>query len=105
ELITWEAPGDAGAHSRAWRVLTEPRAQAIADRLGLGPAQRAQACLGCHADPAPPGQRGARFQLSDGVGCEACHGGSGGWVASHYAVGASHAANVSRGMVALDDAK
>src|SRR4051794_13945320 len=39
ELITWEAPGDAGAHSRAWRVLTEARAQAIAGRLGLGPAQ------------------------------------------------------------------
>jgi hypothetical protein len=105
ELITWEGPGDLGAHSRAWKVLNTPRGQAIADRLGLGPAGRAQACLGCHADPAPAGQRGARFQLSDGVGCEACHGGAGGWIASHYAVGASHAGNVSRGMVALDDAK
>jgi len=105
ELITWEGPGDVGAHSRAWKVLASARGQAIADRLGLGPAQRAQACLGCHADPAPAGQRGARFQLSDGVSCEACHGGAGGWIASHYAVGASHAGNVSRGMVALDDAK
>jgi len=106
ELITWQDPhSDAGAHSRAWRVLTQPRAQAIATRLGLGAAQNAAACLGCHTDPVAAGQKGARFQVSDGVGCEACHGGSGGWIASHYAVGASHAGNVSRGLVALDDPK
>jgi len=106
ELITWQDPGsEAGAHSRAWRVLTEARAQAITRRLGMGPAQSAPACLGCHADPAPAGRRGARFQLADGVGCESCHGGAGGWIASHYAVGATHAANVSRGMTALDDTR
>jgi len=105
ELITWQGPGDAGAHSRAWKVLAQPRAQAIADRLGIGPATRAKECLGCHADPAPPGERGARFQISDGVGCEACHGGSGGWLASHYALGATHAANVAHGMVALETPK
>lgn len=105
ELITWQDPSSAaGDHSRAWRVLTEPRAQAIANRLGLGPAQNAAACLGCHADPATGG-RGARFQISDGVGCEACHGGSGGWLASHYAVGADHAQNVSRGLIPLEDPK
>ena len=106
ELITWQDPhSDAGAHSRAWRVLTQPRAQAIATRLSLGPAQNAQACLSCHAEPVAGGQKGARFQVSDGIGCEACHGGSGGWIASHYTVGATHAANISRGMVALDDPK
>jgi hypothetical protein len=107
ELITWQDPhSEAGAHSRAWRVLTQPRAQAIVQRMGLStPAQSAPVCLGCHSDPAPAGQRGARFQISDGVGCEACHGGSGGWIASHYVVGATHAANVSRGLVALDDPK
>jgi len=103
ELITWQAPGDAGAHSRAWRVLAQPRAKAIADKLGLGPATRAKECLGCHADPA--GERGARFQVSDGVGCEACHGGSAGWLASHYAVGATHAANVAHGMSDLTNPK
>src|SRR5580693_5571971 len=105
ELITWQDPASAaGDHSRAWRVLTEPRAQAIANRLGLGPAQNAATCLGCHADPAATG-RGARFQISDGVGCEACHGGSSGWLASHYAVGADHAENVSRGLIPLEDPK
>lgn len=104
ELVSWQDESSpSGAHSRAWRVLTEPRAQAIANRLGLGPAQNAPACLGCHADTAP--LRGERFQISDGVGCESCHGGSEGWLASHYTVGASHAANVARGMIPLDDPK
>lgn len=104
ELVTWQDESSpSGAHSRAWRVLTEPRAQAIANRLGLGPAQSAPACLGCHADVAA--RRGERFQISDGVGCESCHGGSEGWLASHYTVGASHADNVARGMVPLDDPK
>ena len=104
ELITWQNPSSpAGLHSHAYRALTESRGQAIAARLGLGPAQNATACLGCHSDPAA--QRGARYQLSDGVGCEACHGGSGGWIASHYTVGGSHAANVANGMKRLDDPK
>ena len=106
ELITWQdASSVAGAHSRAWRVLTEPRGEAIAAKLGLGPAEKAVACLGCHSDPAPASQRGARFQISDGVGCESCHGAAGGWIASHTAVDATHAANVSHGMRALDDPK
>ena len=34
ELRLWQDPSSpAGAHSRAWRVLTEPRAKAIAARL------------------------------------------------------------------------
>lgn len=106
ELITWQDPSrTTGAHSRAWRVLTESRGQNIARRMGLGPAQNATACLGCHSDPAPAGQRGRRFQVSDGVGCESCHGGSSAWISTHYAVGATHASNVARGMRPLDTAK
>lgn len=106
ELITWQDSSSvAGAHSRAWRVLTEPRGQAIARKMGIGPAQNAKECLGCHADPAPPGLRGARFQLSDGVGCESCHGGSSGWLASHRTVGGTHAANVAAGLKPLENPK
>jgi len=103
ELVSWQDPsGSGGSHSRAWRTLTYPRAQAITNRLGLGPAQNAPSCLGCHAE-STPGGRGARFQISDGVGCESCHGPSQGWLASHYTVDVSHAANVARGMTALED--
>jgi hypothetical protein len=103
ELMIWQDESSpSGAHSRAWRVLTEPRSKAIAARLGIGEAASAPMCLGCHATPAS-GARGPRFQTSDGVGCESCHGAASGWLASHYAVGANHAQNVSRGLIPLDN--
>src|SRR5688572_12750885 len=102
EIMLWQDPASAaGAHSRAHAVLREPRSQAIAQRLGIGEASQAPMCLGCHATP-PDGPRGPRFQISDGVGCESCHGPASGWLASHYAVGASHANNVARGLIPLE---
>ena len=102
ELKLWQDPATAaGAHSRAWEVLRDPRAQAIGRRLGIGDPTAAPMCLGCHATPAGP--RGIRFQTSDGVGCESCHGPASGWLHTHYAVGGTHADNVSRGLVPLDN--
>lgn len=104
EIMLWQDPATpAGAHSRAYAVLREPRARAIAERLGLGEATGAPACLGCHATPSGP--RGVRFQTTDGVGCESCHGPASGWLTSHYAVGGTHAANVRNGLVPLDNAQ
>jgi len=102
EIMLWQDPATAaGAHSRAWSVLRDERSREIGRRLGIGDPSSAPMCLGCHATPA--GRRGARFQTSDGVGCESCHGPASGWVASHYAVGGTHQANVSRGLVPLDN--
>ena len=102
EIMLWQDPSTAaGAHSRAHAVLRDPRSQVIAQRLGIGEASQAPMCLGCHATP--PGPRGARFQQSDGVGCESCHGPASGWLSSHYAVGGTHANNVSRGLVPLEN--
>jgi len=104
EIMLWQDPATAaGAHSRATAVLSEPRSQVIAQRLGIGEASRAPMCLGCHATP--PGPRGPRFQLTDGVGCEACHGPASGWLSSHYAVGGTHANNVAHGLVPLENPK
>ncbi|HYJ53334.1 MAG TPA: multiheme c-type cytochrome [Allosphingosinicella sp.] len=102
ELMQWQEPASAaGAHSRAFDVLRDDRSRSIGRRLGIGDPASAPMCLGCHATPAGP--RGIRFQTSDGVGCESCHGAASTWVSSHYAVGGTHAANVSRGLVPLDD--
>ena len=104
EIMLWQDPATAaGAHSRAYAVLREPRSRAIAERLGIGEATGAPMCLGCHATPAGP--RGVRFQTTDGVGCESCHGPASGWLTSHYAVGGTHEANVRNGLVPLDDAR
>ena len=102
EIMLWQDPSTAaGAHSRAHAVLRDPRSQVIAQRLGIGEASQAPMCLGCHATP--PGPRGARFQQNDGVGCESCHGPASGWLSSHYAVGGTHANNVSRGLIPLEN--
>ena len=102
EVARWQDEASAaGAHSRAWRVLASARGQAIAGRLGIGDPQASGQCLGCHADPAPV--HGPGFRIADGVGCEACHGGAGDWIASHVATSATHARNVAQGMVPLDE--
>jgi Cytochrome c554 and c-prime len=111
ELRTWGDPyRETGVHSRAWKVLNLPDADAIATRLGLGRAATAEACLSCHSDLVPERARGKQtFHLEDGVGCEACHGGSGassrgeGWLSSHYASAATHRDNVLAGLRALDN--
>lgn len=102
EVLTWSDPASiAGAHSRAWTVLAGTRAQAIGKRLGIQNVQASAACINCHGDPAPA--RGPKWQLSDGVGCEACHGGATRWLASHSGVKATHADNVARGMLPLEN--
>ncbi|WP_084673610.1 multiheme c-type cytochrome [Sphingomonas sp. MM-1] len=104
ELMRWQEPSSpSGAHSRAFRVLSEPRGRAIAQRLGLKSAASAPMCLGCHADPAAPSLRGPRFQIGDGVGCESCHGGAENWISSHYAVGATHQGNIAAGLYPLSN--
>ena len=103
ELLRWQEPSTpGGAHSRAYAVLASPRSAAIAARLGIGSPSSAKMCLGCHSDPAAGG-RGPRFQTSDGVGCEACHGGATNWLQSHYSVGATHRQNIANGMLAMDN--
>jgi len=85
-------------HARAYLTLGSPQSKVIADNLGLGSAQTAEVCLDCHADNVPQAQRGPKFQISDGVGCEACHGGSERWIESHTDPGVAHADNVAEGM-------
>ena len=80
EFFTWHRRDP---HAGAWDALRTERARAMARRLGVAPAHEAPACLDCHADNVPPDRRGDRFRISDGVGCEACHGGAGEWIRSH----------------------
>lgn len=84
-------------HRNAYKVLSEERAVRIARNLGLPNAVSADLCLNCHADNVPQDKRGPAFQISDGVGCEACHGGARKWLGVHIS-GAGHAANLAAGL-------
>jgi hypothetical protein len=94
EFLIWSR---SDKHRRAYAVLLEERALRIARNLGLANAASADVCLGCHTDYVPPARRGPLFQVSDGVGCEACHGGSSTWLGVHIS-GASHSENLAAGL-------
>jgi len=85
-------------HAQAYRALERPLGKSIAAKLGLANASTAKICLDCHADNVPDALRGPRFTLSDGIGCEACHGGSERWIKTHAQQNATHAANLALGM-------
>lgn len=103
EIASWQEPSSStGAHSRAYASLASPRGRQIAASLGLGAATSAPACLGCHATYVPQSKQGTRFQVSDGVGCETCHGASSSWLAVHYAAPATHGSNVAAGLTPLE---
>ena len=101
EVRIWQdSTSVTGMHARAFRVLAEPRSQAIAAKLGIGPATAAPECLGCHSTPAT--RYAAGFHRDEGVTCEACHGAAERWLASHTAVAGTHADNIRHGLLPLD---
>lgn len=90
-------------HARAYRVLREEAGMRIARRLGFKNASEAPECLACHTDTTPAADRGERFQMSDGIGCETCHGGSEAWLATHDdAPSVTHADNLAHGLRAIE---
>ena len=96
EYVTWTQDDP---HARAYDALSNDQSKRIAARLGIGAATSAKICLDCHADNVPQQCRGERFHLSDGVGCESCHGGAQNWLATHYNVPAvTREATLSAGM-------
>ncbi|MGH8264866.1 MAG: multiheme c-type cytochrome, partial [Steroidobacterales bacterium] len=101
EYVTWS---HFDPHAGAYRSLVDERGAAIAKRLGLPNAYQAKQCLDCHADNVAQEARGPRFQITDGVGCESCHGGAESWIASHDDVPAvRHADNLAQGLRALEE--
>jgi hypothetical protein len=74
-------------HANAFAVLYDERSERMARAL-FGPQAKATEtvlCLKCHAmNDGSKERTGDRFVLSDGVGCESCHGPAGDWVTTHY---------------------
>jgi hypothetical protein len=88
-------------HRQAYTVLLEERAIRMARAIGLPDAANQKLCLDCHADNVSPQLRGRQFQVADGIGCEACHGGASNWLGSHIS-GASHRDNIAAGLYPIE---
>ena len=95
EYRTWL---QADRHSRAYQALISTQAKQMAAKLGLGSPTAEKICLSCHADDVPETKRGPKFQITDGVGCESCHGGAEKWIREYASLNASHQENVANGM-------
>ncbi len=95
EFVTWQRKDK---HSKAYKVLLNERSKRIAKNLGLKSAETADMCLDCHADNVAKKNRHRTFQMTDGVTCEACHGGAGRWIGTHISANASHANNIKNGL-------
>lgn len=100
EYVTWTQQDK---HAGAYQILFNEQSRKIARNLGIGAAHEAKICLDCHAENVPAARRGEKFQVTDGIGCEACHGGSERWLSSHASSSATHAQNVANGMYPTDD--
>ena len=70
-------------HAHAFINLTNPVGTRIAKIMGLDKPDTAPRCLACHALDVPVDQRARTFDLTDGVGCENCHGPASAWLGPH----------------------
>lgn len=88
EYSTWVAHDK---HANAFAVLYNERSQRMVKNLYGSDASNATEtalCLKCHStNDGQATNAGDRFQASDGVGCEACHGPSSNWIAEHFKPG------------------
>ncbi len=100
EYVVWTQQDK---HAGAYQLLFNEQSRRIARNLGIGAAHEAKICLDCHAENVPASRRGEKFQVTDGIGCEACHGGSERWLSSHTSRDATHEQNVANGMYPTGD--
>ncbi len=100
EFTIWQ---DKDAHAKAYKTLLTEKSKRIAQNLGLPNAYEAKICLDCHADNVGAEHRAKGFQISDGVGCEACHGGAVNWLGIHVSGKSDHAANTQAGLFPTEE--
>lgn len=100
EFAVWQ---EFDPHAKAWQTLGSQASRDIARKLGIGDPAEAKICLDCHADSIAVEKRGDRFQISDGVGCESCHGGSELWLNAHADRSVTHADNLKNGLYPTDE--
>ncbi len=62
-------------HAKAYETLASDKSKAKAKELGIDDPQKSEKCLGCHTTAYGKDKQWAKsYKLSEGVGCESCHG-------------------------------
>lgn len=66
----------ASKHAKAYEVLASPKALEVAKAKGIADPQKAPECLKCHvtAHGVDAALLGEKYAVTEGVGCESCHG-------------------------------
>ncbi len=85
-------------HAHAFSNLTNPVGTRIAKIMGLPSPDTAPRCLACHALDVPADQRARTFDLTDGVGCENCHGPASAWLGPHTTRGWKYEKSIELGL-------
>jgi hypothetical protein len=85
-------------HAHAFVNLTNPVGTRIAKIMGLASPDTAPRCLACHALDVPAEERARTFDLTDGVGCENCHGPASAWLGPHTTRGWNYDKSLELGM-------
>jgi hypothetical protein len=85
-------------HAHAFSNLTNPVGTRIAKIMGLPSPDTAPRCLACHALDVPADQRARTFDLTDGVGCENCHGPASAWLGPHTTRGWKYERSIELGL-------
>ena len=85
EYTTWTG---FDPHHKAYESLFSPRSDRMVKNLyntGAGSAASTQLCLNCHSSNQGKSEHaGLGFTLTEGVGCESCHGASSGYISIHF---------------------
>ncbi|MEE9213531.1 MAG: cytochrome c family protein [Thermodesulfobacteriota bacterium] len=80
------------AHSKAYESLATPEAKELGEKYGVNNPQEDSKCLRCHTTghDAPPSLKGRKYNITEGVGCESCHGAGGNYYKSKVMKGISN---------------
>ena len=100
ERLIWDAHD---LHAKAFAALSSETGARIAKNLGLADPTQAPECLACHSTFVPAAQRGPKFRLDAGVGCESCHGPGGSFLRTHVQITSRHDTNIAAGMYPTTD--
>lgn len=80
EYLTWSQKD---RHAKAYNILFTEAATEIAEELNIEEASKNSRCLSCHTNSVPKDLQGDKYNIEDGISCDACHGPAEGWFKVH----------------------